>query len=354
MRILIGSRTQDRVFHWEEFSRYLSTFGVKCKVVNNTDIVDGFPTKKIRKWVPSSKQFDILIRDFNPDVILTDGLRHFGLAALKSNIPLIVHLVGDFWSEVQMARETLYKSFPRNLVIGRIERMAEDILRGSRVIMPISTYLDDIVHKKLPGKSTHVLGQVMDPSAWYPEKGMTLIHPCVGLVQKATIWGKTREMLVLKDVLRQLPRVTFYWIGDGPYTNNIMSELGNYPNFKHLGPQDYPSGIRRFLTEIDIYALISGMDASPLSLREAMMVGKPTLATNVGGIPEIMEDGKSGLLVNAGDSNSIVEKISYLLDNPTNTRQMGVYGKRLATENVSGNKIVGEFYEYVQSELGIL
>lgn len=64
MRILIGSRTQDRVFHWEEFSRYLSTFGVECKVVNNMDIVDGFPTKKIRKWVPSSKQFDILIRDF--------------------------------------------------------------------------------------------------------------------------------------------------------------------------------------------------------------------------------------------------------------------------------------------------
>ena len=354
MRLLIGSRTQDRVFHWEEFSKRLSTFGVECRIINNTDIVDGFPTKKIRKWIPSSKQFDILIRDFNPDVILTDGLRHFGLTALKSDIPLIVYLAGDFWSEIQMARETLYKSFPRNLVIGRIERMGEEILRGARVIVPISTYLDDIVHKKLPGKSTHVLGRVMDPSVWYPEKGMTLTHPCVGLVQKATIWGKTQEMLVLKDVLKRLPDVMFYWAGDGPYTHSIMSELGNYPNFKHLGSQDYPGGIRRFLTEIDIYALISGMDTYSLSLREAMMIGKPVLATNVGGVPEIMEDGKSGLLVNAGDSNGIVEKISYLLNNPMNARQIGTYGKRLATENVSGNKIVGEFYEYIRSELGML
>ena len=354
MRLLIGSRAQNRIFHWEEFSRHISALGVECKVVSNMDVVDGFPTKKIHKWIPSSKQFDVLIRDFKPDVILTDGLRHFGLVALKSNIPLIVYLAGDFWSEVQMARETLYKSFPRNLVIGRIEGMGEEILRGARAIIPISRYLEDIVHKKLPGKSTYVLGGVMDPSAWYPEKGMTLIHPCIGLVQKATIWGKTREMLVLKDVLERLPNVIFYWVGDGPYVYNIMRELGNYPNFKHLGSLDYPSGVRRFLTEIDIYALISGMDTYSLSLREAMMVGKPILATNVGGIPEIMEDGKSGLLVNAGDSNGIVEKISYLLDNPTNARQMGTYGKRLATENVSGNKIVSEFYEYVQSELGIL
>ena len=178
------------------------------------------------------------------------------------------------------------------------------------------------------------------------------------LISRGSYWlkisGEFWYEFFIVGILKRLPEVTFYWVGDGPYTNNIMSELGNYPNFKHLGPQDYPSGIRRFLTEIDIYALISGMDASPLSLREAMMVGKPTLATNVGGIPEIMEDGKSGLLVNAGDSNGIVEKISYLLDNPTNARQMGAYGKGLATENVSGNKIVGEFYEYVQSELGIL
>ena len=353
MRLLIGSRTRDKVFHWEEFSKRLSTLGVECKVVNSVDIVDGFPTKKICKLIPSSKQFDTLISDFNPDVILTDGLRHFGLAALKSNIPLIVHLAGDFWSEMQMARETLYKSFPRSLVIGKIERMGEEILRGARAIMPISRYLDGIVHKRLPGKSTHVLGQVMDPSVWHPEKGMTLIHPCVGLVQKSAIWGKAREMLVLKDVLEQLPDVIFYWAGDGPYTDNIVSELGSYPNFRHLGSQDYPSGVRRFLTEIDIYALISGMDTYSLSLREAMMVGKPTLATNVGGIPEIVEDGKSGLLVNAGDSNGIVEKISYLLDNPANARQMGAYGRRLATENVAWNKIVGGFYEYVRSELGI-
>ena len=351
MRILIGSRTPDRIFHWEELARHLSALGAECKVVNNMDVVDGFPTKKIRKWMPSTRRFDALVGDFNPDVILTDGLRHFGLAALKSGIPLIVHLTGDFWSEIQIARETLYKSFPRNLVIGRIERMGEEILRGARVVMPNSAYLDGIVRERLPAKPTYVMGHAMDSSEWHPEKGMTLEHPCVGLVQKASIWGKAKEMLVLNDVLERLPNVTFYWAGSGPYAEKILHELERHPNFKGLGAIDYPEGIRRFLSEIDIYALFTGLDMAPTSLREALLMEKPAVATNIGGVPEIMKNETSGLLVNAGDSDGIVEKISYLLDNPDTAMQMGKHGRKNTVEDTTGENIARGFIEFVTTEL---
>ena len=127
MRLLIGSRDKSRLFHWKEFGRTLSTFGVECKVVNNIEIVDGFPTKKIHKWRRSMRHFNRLISDFNPDVIMTDGLRHFGIAALKSGIPLIVCLAGDFWTELKCAKETKYSSFPKSLAIGRLELMANEI-----------------------------------------------------------------------------------------------------------------------------------------------------------------------------------------------------------------------------------
>ena len=54
-------------------------------------------------------------------------------------------------------------------------------------------------------------------------------HPCVGMVQKASIWGKAKEMLILKDVLGRLPDVTFYWAGDGPHAGDITDKLGKYP-----------------------------------------------------------------------------------------------------------------------------
>ena len=351
MRLLIGSRTPDRMFHWNELSKRLTDLGVECQVVNNTDIIDGFPTKKIHKWIQSSTRFNHLIDDFKPDVILTDGLRHFGLAALRTGIPLIVNLAGDFWSEIQLAKETSHRSFPRNQVIGKLERMGEKILRESRAIMPISNYLDQVVHEHFPDKPTHVLGTIIDPSVWYPENGMSLDHPCVGLVQKATIWGKAKEMLVLRDVLEQLPNVTFYWAGDGPFTNVILDELKMYPNFKPLGSLDYPDGVRQFLTEIDVYALLTGLDMAPISLQEALLMRKPTVATNVGGIPEIMNDSKSGLLVDVDDADGLAKKILYLLNNPLAAKQMGMYGKKVVAKNAAWERITKEFCRYMQKEL---
>ena len=200
----------------------------------------------------------------------------------------------------------------------------------------------------------YILPRVMDPSIWHLEENMerqSLKHPCVGMVQKATIWDKAKEMLVLNDVLERLPNVIFYWAGSGPYTEEILRELERYPNFKWLGVLDYPEGVRRFLSEIDVYALFTGLETFSLSLREALLMEKPAVATNVGGVPEIMEDSKSGLLVNAGDYDGIVEKISYLLDNPDIAMQMGKHGRKIVTENTADKNIARGFVEYVKAEL---
>ena len=164
-------------------------------------------------------------------------------------------------------------------------------------------------------KPTYVLHHGLDPSVWQHESGMLLKHPCVGLVQKATIWGKAKEMLSLKKILKNLPGVTFYWAGYGKYVQNILDELEKYPNFKYVGKLSYPDGVRKFLTEIDIYLLLTGLDMAPSSLKEALFMEKPTIATNVGGVPEILDDNKSGFLVRENDSDGIIKKILFFLDN---------------------------------------
>jgi len=78
----------------KEFGDELTKLGVECKLVLDTDYYDGFPSRKLSHWFQSTKKFDKLIRDFKPDAVFIDRLRHFGLAAIKSNIPLFVHLRG--------------------------------------------------------------------------------------------------------------------------------------------------------------------------------------------------------------------------------------------------------------------
>ena len=177
---------------------------------------------------------------------------------------------------------------------------------------------------------------------------MTLKHPCVGLLQGATIWGKTREMFILQKVLESMPDVMFYWVGDGPYTEKVLSVLKKYKNFKWLGALEYPDKVREYLSEIDVYALISGIDMSPLSLQEAQLMKKPVVATNVGGIPELMRDNKTGFLVEKGNAEELIEKLSLLINDEEKRVEMGNAGRKLVEDNFSGDIIAKKFIKIVK------
>ena len=352
MRLLIGSGIS-KLVHMQEFSKAVSKFNVECRVVNDREIIDGFPNRKVLKWYQSMRRFDRLIDDFKPDVVLVDRQRHFGIAALKRKLPTMIYLRGNVWHELAMARRTTHKSFPKNLAINELEKLVRINFDGARIIIPISKYLKEIIQERYPNKPICTLYEGINSSIWHYEDGMKLNHPCVGLIQGAVIWDKTREMLVLKKVLEKLPNITFYWAGDGAHAQEILSELQRYPNFKWLGSLDYPDKVRQFLSEIDVYALLTGLDMAPLTLKEALLMEKPAIATNVGGVPEIMEDGKSGFLVEKGDSDGIVEKITCLFEDKENARRMGSYGRALMLKNFSWDSIAENFVKCVESELSL-
>ena len=259
MRLLIGG-SPSKIFHLKDFQDALVKLGVKCKLVIDTDICNGFPSRKISDWFQTQKKFDELISDFKPDVILVDRQRHFAKIASKYKIPLIIHLRGNIWKEIEWAKHTTYKSFLKKIALDVWISIAKETFDKSFLIIPICKHLEKIVKENYPDKKTSTMYQGINPKRWYPQEGMKLKHPCVGLLQGAVIWGKAQEMLILENVLRSMPNITFYWVGDGPYRDKILPILEKYENFKWLGPLQYPDKVREYLSEIDIYALISGLD----------------------------------------------------------------------------------------------
>ncbi len=185
--------------------------------------------------------------------------------------------------------------------------------------------------------------QGISPKIWQLKSGMSLKHPCVGLLQGAVIWGKTKEMLSLENVLKSMPDVTFYWAGDGPYREKILSVLDKYQNFEWLGSLEYPNKVREYLSEIDVYALVSGIDMSPLTLQEAQLMKKPVVATNVGGIPELMKNNITGYLIEKGNSEEYIKKLSLLLNDEKRREIMGESGREFIEENFNWSKIAKEF-----------
>jgi len=353
MKLLIGA-SSSKIFHLKEFSNYLKKIDIECKLIFDADYADGFPSRKMNSWFNSNKKFKNLLDEFKPDAIFVDRQRHFGLEAAKTNIPLLVHLRGNYWEEVKMAKETLYKSFPKSIAINKWEEIGSKCFENSQMILPICRYLENVVKEHYPRKPTAILYQGITPENWYPTNGIKLQHPCVGLIQSAVIWEKTHEMLVLKRVLKSMPKIHFYWAGDGPYRDKILAELEKFDNFHWLGNLEYPEKVRDFLSEIDIYALISGIDMAPLTLLEAQLMQKPVIATNVGGIPELMNDGKSGFLIEKGDYQELINKINLMLNDPSLGTSMGKIGKDYVSNNFNWKKIAGDFKQTVLKNLNLI
>jgi len=342
--LLIGG-SPTKLFHLKEFGDALTKFGVNYKLVLDTDYCDGFPSRKLSHWFTNNAKFRNLLHTFSPDAVFIDRQRHFGLATLKEKLPLFILLRGDYWTELEWARKTLYKYPHKRLALLKWDKIAKENFEGSRMILPICKYLQNLVKTHYPNKETEVLYQGIEPSRWYAVSGMNLKHPCVGILQSAIIWGKTKEMLVLTKVLEAMPDVTFYWAGDGPYRDKILPILSKYDNFKWLGQLKYPDDVRKFLSEIDVYALVSGIDMSPLTLQEASLMEKPVVATKVGGIPELVKDGITGYLVPQGNPLELKERLADLLNDAKKAKQMGKEGRNFIKDNFSWEVIARKFVD---------
>tara|TARA_B100000029_G_scaffold504935_1_gene584699 strand:- start:37 stop:1125 length:1089 start_codon:yes stop_codon:yes gene_type:complete len=356
LRILIVSgagggtskKSVGKYFHLKDFGESLKQFGIEYKLVNEVDYVVGFPTKSLRRYFSSKNKLDKLISEFQPNAVLVDRQSNFGLEIIKRKIPLFVLLRGHFWSEIEYAKDTIYKGRIMKKVVDIRADIAEQVFAGSTEILPICNYLKDVVKEHHPTQKSSVFIEGVDDKKWYKTTGMKLEHPCVGMLQDANWWRKTKEMLTLEKVIETMPDTHFYWAGDGQYKDRILKVLDKFENFHWLGSLEYPDKVREYLTEIDIYAIITGMDTTPLSLKEAQLMEKPVIATNVGGNSEIMIDGETGFLVKEGNSDDIIKRILSLEKNKDLAKEMGQRGREFIQEKFSLRASAKNFLEIIE------
>lgn len=348
MKILFAV-DKTRFFYIKQFIDELKKNNITCKIIDDLDIYDDSKFgKKYLRWIKTPSKFQNIINDFKPDFIFTERVSHFSSLVVKTKIPLIIFLRGNFWQEVELGKQTIETSKLSHLEINIKNKFAHKCFSEAHLILPICSHLKKIADDKYSKNKIHVLYQGIQKSDWYNEKGFEFKHPSVGFLQNANIWNKTKEMLLLPKIIEKLPNVNFYWAGDGPFAKKILPHLEIFPNFHWLGSLEYPNQVRQFLSEIDIYGLITGNDMSPHTVLEASLMKKPVIATDVGGISESVIENQTGFLIKEGDSPSWISKISYLIDNPNELKKMGLQGYEFVNENFLWEKIAKDFLKIIK------
>jgi glycosyltransferase involved in cell wall biosynthesis len=131
-----------------------------------------------------------------------------------------------------------------------------------------------------------------------------------------------RAMAPLLDERRQL-----VLIGDGPERAALERARAETwrAEFCHLIGEK--SDVAPYLAALDAFVLSSRTEGLPLGLLEAMAAGVPVLSTAVGGIPDLIQSGKNGVLVPAGDEKALVRELVALAAQPTLGRRLGQAGR---------------------------
>jgi glycosyltransferase involved in cell wall biosynthesis len=117
--------------------------------------------------------------------------------------------------------------------------------------------------------------------------------------------------------------------GDGPLRDSVPGALGFVPHDE----------LDRLYARAAVVVLPSHREGLPLSVLEAMAHGRPVVASAVGGIPELVEDGVTGLLVPAGDVGALRSALEGLLADPILRRRMGRAGRRRVAELCSRERV---------------
>lgn len=155
----------------------------------------------------------------------------------------------------------------------------------------------------------------------------------VGAVGK--LKGERDLVATLATLRHRVPQLRVSILGYGAETLiEYCRRLGVTDLIEHLGPVAMNERVS-FFQNSDIFVLPTYAEAMPISVIEAMAAGLPTIATTVGGIPELIDDGVNGFLVPPGDIDILAAKIEILANDVDRRLKMGNMAKMKSLEQMN-------------------
>jgi L-malate glycosyltransferase len=166
-----------------------------------------------------------------------------------------------------------------------------------------------------------------------------------GMIARMNSTAKNHAALLkaMARLLKQVPEVEVVLVGDGPLRaglEQMAAELGIKDKVLFAGERhDIPA----VLASLDVSVLISESESLSNVIVESMAAGVPVVANNVGGNPELVMDGETGLLVPAGDEGRLVEALAHLVRDPVARAQYAQRGKEFARVHFHIEQVSGRF-----------
>jgi glycosyltransferase involved in cell wall biosynthesis len=260
------------------------------------------------------------------------ALAYAGPAAYWSGVPAVVHT----------EHGKHYSSRWKTKMLGRV---------ASRFTQRICCVSEDILQEVIregiaPATKCSFVPNGIDTSRFSQvPNAVATRRTCAGIPAAALVVGTVGRLTEVKRqsslirgfaaLLSQLPTIPFHLlvVGDGPERANLESltdELGIRNRVTFSGYQPQPEN---YLGLMDIFVLTSRSEGMPLAVLEAWAAGLPVVATRVGGLPQLIQHGITGLLVEFDNISELTTSLGQLASNRDLACRLGTAGKQVVSEH---------------------
>lgn len=325
-------------------------------------IIKLFSQYKIEEDMPIIKRMIDIVNDFQPDIIHIFGSeKQFGLISLYTQIPIILHIQGILIPYLNaflppfISWYTMYSnqfSFKGKLKIWINKRRWERNVQREKIILKsVTNYIgrtswDNRVIKVINSDAKYYYGGEILREEFYVTSIRNLPSSLVIVSTISNPMYKGYDMILKTAfILKHELKLEFKWLVFGNLSPSFIE------NIVHIKHQDVNVGLmgiadakdlKNALLNCSVFVHPSYIDNSPNSLCEAQILGCPVIATNVGGIPSLIEEGKTGFCIPANDPYQAAYLIQLLNANKKLNLNIGLQAKEVAMKRHNKQVIVNE------------
>lgn len=311
-----------------------ATFGMTSLTLNVRSIEFAVTLHKIIESIHHTQKIDIFEI---PEIFITPRL--------LPHSAYVVRLHGSAWMFRRLCKE------PTSVADGIEKKLEAVALNGAAGITAPSSSIADYIRQALAvgDKPIEIIPYPIDTARFKPiyEKPIHPIILFVGRIEKRK--GADVLMTSIPRVLSEYPNCEFVFAGR--VADELKSEvmaISSTVKFLGIRPREE---LIEWYQNASVFVAPSIWDNSPNTIYEAMACGTPVIASCVGGIPELVDEGMTGLLVPPSDSNALSGAIIKLLDNEIRRKEMGRRGREKALAKYSLIGILEQTVAYYERVL---